>query len=198
MPVTTLAIAKSAAQILGGLFLADFITGVFHWLEDRYGKPHWPIIGGIIAANQEHHYRPRAFLAGHFLQRNGTVFILGAIFLAGFWAFGLLNLLTGSAIVFGVLANEIHRLAHRSPKENGRLITLIQKTGLMQSFKHHARHHRAGKDTHYCVMTNYLNPLLERARFFRVLETLTFTICGVMPRRDESINLRYRTGPEWL
>ena len=70
--------------------------------------------------------------------------------------------------------------------------------GLMQGFKHHARHHRAGKDTHYCVMTNYLNPVLERAHFFRSLETLIFKMTRALPRRDESVNPRFRTGPEWL
>ena len=198
MPITGIVLFKSAGQVLGGLFLADFITGVFHWLEDRYGKPDWPIIGGIIAANQEHHYRPRAFLEGSFLQRNSTVFILGAVFLAGFWASGLLNLFTGSAVVFGVLANEVHRMAHRSPKENGRLITWVQRTGLMQGFRHHAQHHRAGKDSHYCVMTNYLNPALERTRFFRGVEAAIRLITGALPRRDESVNPRFRGGREWL
>ncbi len=183
---------KGAGAIVGGLFLADFITGIFHWLEDRYGKPHWPIIGGIIKANQDHHYRPRDFLKGGFLRRNATTFGLSGAFLVLFWAFGWLNLFTASAIVFGALANEIHASAHRSPKENGRLITLIQKTGFMQSFKEHARHHREGKDTHYCVMTNYLNPPLEAIRFFPAMETAIRVTTGATPRLDESVHPRFR------
>ena len=193
MPVTIVATAlKTAASVFGGLFLADFISGLIHWFEDRYGNPKWPVLGHTIRANQEHHFKPRAFLAGSFLSRNKEVFVLGALFLAGFWATGTLNLFTGSAVLFGVFANEFHRAAHRTPKENGRLNNALQKTGFAQSFQHHAAHHRMGKDTHYCVITNYTNPVLERARFFPALERLVKIATGRSPRLDESVNERYR------
>ncbi|MEE2921130.1 MAG: fatty acid desaturase CarF family protein [Pseudomonadota bacterium] len=193
MPVTIVVTAlKSAASILGGLFLADFISGLIHWFEDRYGNPKWPVLGHTIRANQEHHFRPRAFLEGSFLSRNREVFVLGALFLAGFWVTGTLNLFTGSAVLFGMFANEFHRAAHRSPKENGRLITALQKTGLAQSFQHHAAHHRQGKDTHYCVVTNYTNPILERVGFFPALERIVKATTGRVPRLDESVNARFR------
>ncbi len=193
MPVTIVVTAlKSAASILGGLFLADFISGLIHWFEDRYGNPKWPVLGHTIRANQEHHFRPRAFLEGSFLSRNREVFALGALFLAGFWVTGTLNLFTGSAVLFGMFANEFHRAAHRSPKENGRLITALQKTGLAQSFQHHAAHHRQGKDTHYCVVTNYTNPILERVGFFPALERIVKATTGRVPRLDESVNARFR------
>lgn len=197
MPITFgltmfLALLKGAGKILGGLLLADFVSGVFHWFEDRYGNPNWPILGPTIRANQEHHHRPRAFLAGSFWKRNHEVILIGLAFLALFWALGWLNLFTVSAVGFGVFANEFHRWAHRSPKENGPLITAVQKTGLAQSFQHHAAHHRRGKDTHYCVMTNYLNPALERVRFFQTLEAIIRRATGIVPRPDDSVNPRYR------
>lgn len=193
MPVTIVVTAlKSAASILGGLFLADFFSGLIHWFEDRYGNPKWPVLGHTIRANQEHHFRPRAFLEGSFLSRNREVFVIGALFLAGFWVTGTLNLFTGSAVLFGMFANEFHRAAHRSPKENGRLITALQKTGLAQSFQHHAAHHRQGKDTHYCVVTNYTNPILERIGFFPALERIVKATTGRVPRLDESVNARFR------
>jgi ubiquitin-conjugating enzyme E2 variant len=193
MPVTIVVTAlKSAASILGGLFLADFFSGLIHWFEDRYGNPKWPVLGHTIRANQEHHFRPRAFLEGSFLSRNREVFVIGALFLAGFWVTGTLNLFTGSAVLFGMFANEFHRAAHRSPKENGRLITALQKTGLAQSFQHHAAHHRQGKDTHYCVVTNYTNPILERVGFFPALERIVKATTGRVPRLDESVNARFR------
>ncbi|MEO0818291.1 MAG: fatty acid desaturase CarF family protein [Pseudomonadota bacterium] len=193
MPITlALALLKGAGKILGGLMLADFVSGVFHWFEDRYGNPKWPILGATIRANQEHHHRPRAFLNGSFLKRNREVFFIGAAFFAAFWALGWLNLFTGSAVAFGMFANEFHRAAHRSPKENGHLISAVQKTGLAQSFAHHAAHHRKGKDTHYCVMTNYLNPALERVRFFQTLEVIIKRLTGIVPRLDDSVNPRYR------
>lgn len=179
-------------KALGGLYLADFISGVIHWLEDRYGNPKWPVIGHTIRENQQHHFTPRSFLNGTLWTRNREVLIIGLAFLAGFWAFGLLNVFTVSAVIFGVASNEVHASAHRSPKENGRLITLLQKTGLMQSHKHHAAHHRKGKDTHFCVLTNHVNPVLERARFFQSLEWVIARVSGLRPRPDLSVNPRYR------
>ena len=186
------ATGRTLFKILGGLYLADLITGAFHWFEDRYGNPKWPILGHTIRQNQQHHHTPRSFLSGTFISRNKEVWLLGIAFLAGFWALGWLNAFTGSAVVFGMFANEIHAAAHKSPKENGRLITAIQKTGLMQSHKHHAQHHRQGKDTHYCVMTNHLNPTLERVQFFQNIERVIKWTTGATPRLDESVNPRYR------
>lgn len=192
MPNSVMAFFKAITAILSGLFLADFITGVFHWFEDRYGNPNWKLFGNTIRANQEHHRRPRAFLEGTFLHRNAQVFLIGMVFLAGFWALGWLNLFTASAVVFGSFANEIHRFTHRSPKENGRIITAIQKTGLLQSFQHHAQHHRKAKDTHFCVMTNYLNPILERVQFFQRIEAVVHKVGKIRPRFDDSVNAKYQ------
>lgn len=179
-------------KVLGGLWFADFISGVIHWLEDRYGNPKWPIIGHTIRENQQHHFTPRSFLKGTLWTRNREVLAIGAVFLLGFWAFDVLNAFTVSAVIFGVMSNEVHASAHRSPQENGRIITALQKTGLLQSHRHHAAHHRKGKDTHFCVLTNHVNPVLERIRFFQTLEAIVTRLTGVRPRPDLSVNPRYR------
>lgn len=181
-----------AAKVLGGVYLADFISGVFHWFEDRYGNPEWPVLGHTIRENQQHHHTPRSFLKGNLWTRNREVWAIGLAFLAGFWLLGWLNVFSVSAVLFGMFANEIHAAAHRSPKENGRIITMLQSTGLLQSHKHHAHHHRKGKDSHYCVMTNHLNPMLERVQFFQTLERVVKRFTGIVPRLDDSVNARYR------
>ena len=192
MSVTIIPVVKAASSVLGGLFFADFVSGVVHWFEDRYGNPKWPILGHTIQANQEHHFKPRAFLAGSFFSRNKEVLAIGSLFLLGFWAAGWLNLFTLSAVSFGMFANEFHRAAHRSPQENGRIISFFQKTGLAQSFQHHANHHRKGKDSHFCVMTNYVNPVLERIKFFPAIEQTIRFISGKLPRFDASVNIKYQ------
>ena len=40
----TLTIIQIAAQAIGLYFLLDFLTGVVHWLMDRYGKEDMPIV----------------------------------------------------------------------------------------------------------------------------------------------------------
>jgi len=34
--------------VIFAILLADLISGIFHWWEDRYGNPNWPIIGKYI------------------------------------------------------------------------------------------------------------------------------------------------------
>ena len=183
--------ALLSAQVIMGLYLADFLSGIFHWLEDRYGDPNWPIIGHTIRQNQEHHVTPRKFLNGTLWTRNREVWMIAASFLAIFAVMGWLNPLTVSMVVFGSVANEVHGRAHRSPKENGRLITWLQSTGFIQSHRHHAAHHRRCKDTHFCVLTNHVNPVLEWLGFFPTLEKLIFCLTGSQPRPDPSVNPRY-------
>ncbi len=193
MSVTAITgVMGATAKVFGGLYFADFISGVFHWFEDRYGDPRWPVLGHTIRENQQHHHTPRSFLGGNLWTRNREVILIGLAFLAGFWALGWLNLFSGSAVLFGMFANEIHASAHRSPKENGWIITRLQKLGLMQSHAHHAHHHRKGKDSHYCVMTNHVNPGLEKVQFFQTLERVVKRLTGAAPRLDDSVNPRYR------
>ncbi|MCH7753865.1 hypothetical protein IH970_01900 [candidate division KSB1 bacterium] len=35
---------------------------------------------------------------------------------------------------------------------------MLQKLTIVQTPSHHNQHHSKGKDTHYCVLTDFLNP----------------------------------------
>ena len=47
------------AQAIGIYLLVDFISGILHWSEDRYGSETTPLIGNAIKKNILHHHRPR-------------------------------------------------------------------------------------------------------------------------------------------
>ncbi len=53
---------------------------------------------------------------------------------------------------------------------------MLQKLKIVQTPSHHNQHHRKGKDTHYCVLTDFLNPILDRFHFWRGLEKLVYII----------------------
>ena len=95
-------------------------------------------------------------------------------------------------VAIGVNANEMHKWAHRTRRENGRIISFLQDVGLIQSRRHHAGHHRAGKNTHYCVVTNYLNPALDAAGLWTFLERGILIVFGVRRRRDPSVSTARR------
>lgn len=179
-------------QIGLGWLAADFLSGVFHWAEDRYGSPRWPVIGGAVRDTIRHHRKPMGLLKKPVWRRSWRVFLIAGTGLAAFALLGALNPFTITLVIGAGLASEIHAAAHNSPKENGRLITALQKTGLVQSHAHHAAHHRGLKNVNYCTVTNWLNPALERVRFWRRLEALIRYTTKERPRRDPVVRRRQR------
>ena len=61
-----------------------------------------------------------------------------------------------------------HKWAHSS--ERPWPVRALQRLGLMQSRGHHGVHHSAPYAVRFCPMTDYLNPVLDRLRFWRTVE----------------------------
>jgi hypothetical protein len=159
-------------QVILGWLLADFLTGSFHWWEDRFGAETWPVIGPwIIAPNRLHHSVPLAFTEHGFVARNGAS-IAAAAAAGAAWTLLLgPSVLMAATLTGSALANEVHYYAHK-PSAAGPILSVLQQTGLMQSPKVHASHHRPPNDTNYCVLTDWLNPTLEAVRLWPRLERL--------------------------
>lgn len=163
----------AVGYIVAALAMADLVTGAIHWFEDRYAKRSWPVVGEWIAApNELHHAEPRAFLENGYFWRNSTtlipcVFIAGGFAYFGCWWWLLVTVLSSQA-------NEIHALAHRGGVSTP--IKILQESGIFQSARHHAAHHVSPFATHFCIMTNWLNPLLDRMRFWRFLEWILLRV----------------------
>ena len=63
-PVSTVLDAcGTLAALAASVLAADFVVGVFHWIEDAYLREDCPVLGDLVARpNVLHHYRPRHFL----------------------------------------------------------------------------------------------------------------------------------------
>lgn len=175
-------------KLLFCVFLTDFLSGLLHWLEDAYGNENWPLTGRLITRpNILHHYDPRYFTRYSWLYSARVLLVMGAIILlATYWG-GFLNWMTLLVVAIGINANEIHKWAHRTKAENGPIITCGQWLGVLQSPNQHGKHHRGTKDTYYCVITDYLNPVLEAVRLWPTLEWLIYQLFGVRRRPDHSV-----------
>jgi ubiquitin-conjugating enzyme E2 variant len=172
---------------LACVFVADFLSGLLHWLEDAYGRPEWPLIGRLVTQpNILHHYDPRHFTRHSWFQSSWLLILLASVGVLAGWGMGVLDWRVWLVAIIGANANQIHKWAHRTPTENGRLVTLLQHSGVLQSAAHHAQHHRRPKNTHYCAITNLLNPLLDGVRLWGGLEWLVFRTTGVRRRADNS------------
>lgn len=170
----------SSAYILAAWLLADFLSGVFHWWEDRYGNPDWPILGKyIVQPNIRHHSEQMAFLEGDYWKRNWTTIVPAAILAALAYATG--QHFVALALAFLSQSNEVHSWAHQ---KRGRFIRGLQLTGLLHSPEQHAEHHKRPFDVRYCVMTDWLNPALEAVSFWATAEDIVRLVIGVRPRLE--------------
>ena len=176
---------KFSILFIEAIFCADLLTGVVHWLEDTYGNPNTKFLGigkHIVIPNLVHHIRPRELTQGNWFSRIWTSAVFLLLLLGVLWIFNLVTPLICLTFGIAVWGNEIHCWSHRSPKENGKIITFLQEYYIIQSPKHHGFHHFSPYASHFCALTPYLNPILEKVKFWRILEYLLSRI-GIKPYR---------------
>ena len=185
-------------QIVATVLAADFVAGFIHWLEDAYVREDTPLIGKhVTRPNIIHHHFPRQMTRNNWWQSNYDLLLVSVALIAIAWC---LSWLTWEVLLFAVLsanANEFHKWAHRTRAENGCVISFLQTIRLLQTAKHHARHHTDPKNSHYCTMTNILNPVLDGTHFWDGLEWLLERTFGLQ-RRDDSSVRGFGPGPAWL
>ncbi len=177
-----------AAKAAGIVILVDFFSGVFHWIEDSYGTAETPIIGKLVVIpNLIHHRQPRDFVKSPFWRRNTVTIALSLVIFLGLARIWGVTWELCLFCVLGGLCNEFHCWAHRSPEENGRVITWLHRLRILQTPGHHAVHHTDPKNRAYCVLTNYTNPVLDKMEFWRRTEWVIGLLTGVRPRPDASV-----------
>lgn len=181
-------------QLILCYIVADFITGVVHHFEDTWGLPSWPLIGRtVIVDNINHHKMPLQIGDGStFWGRTGYSFMLAGVVFLIMWPLGLLYwqvIVTGIIACFG---NEVHCYAHRKASDvtDSKIIQftvkLLHEMAIIQLPQHHAKHHRGAHDTCFCTISNLVNPVLERIRFWKSLEWVVSKLGISVKRGDES------------
>jgi ubiquitin-conjugating enzyme E2 variant len=191
-------VLSTALQIVLIAAVADFIAGVIHWAEDAYFTENTPFIGPLfIRPNIVHHHYPRFFTHLSWWHSSRDLVLVGALLLLAAWPLGLLCWQLGLFVALSINANEIHKWSHRTRKENGRLISLLQDWHILQTAQHHGLHHADPKNTYYCPITNFVNPVLERIAFWTRLEAVIARLTGVTHRVDTAVR-GHGPGPVWL
>jgi len=176
-----------ALAILVGVTLADLVSGVVHYLADRFGHERIPVLGtNLIAPFRAHHDDPREMVRHDFVETNGDSAVIEVLPLA---AFALLMpatqgsvlcfalLVAGTSFFVAVLAtNQIHKWAHA--EDVPRAVRWLQRRGAILSPAEHARHHRA-HDRAYSITTGWCNAALDR---LGLLDALGRVMQTVLPR----------------
>lgn len=169
------------------IVLLDFITGVGHWVLDSYIHADTPILGRLyVDPDMPHHRYPREFISLSYLQSSWDLLLVGGLILLCAWALDRLTWEAWLFVALGANTTLFHKWMHRSRRENGPLISLLHDLRLLQTPRQHARHHSGAKNTHYCIITNFLNPVLDAISFWTMLERGIYRMSGVLPRSTKS------------
>ena len=165
--------------ILAGYLAADFGAGLVHWLADRCFAENTRWIGPLlIAPFRAHHENPSSIAEHGFFELSGNNALvcvpIAAVLVASPPATSPLQV---ALVTFGLslslslfATNQLHGWAHA--KSAPPAARFLQRHGLILTPEGHARHHRGDHDRAYCVTSGWLNPLLERIRFFERLERI--------------------------
>jgi hypothetical protein len=167
-----------------GVVGGDFVSGLVHWAADTYGSEDTPLIGpSLVKPFRLHHLYPRDICTHGLVETTGNVCILAvpvlSICLYLMWWIPESALLAFSVFSFALTAaatvatNQFHKWAHQeSPSSFARW---LQRKRLVLEPEHHKLHHTQPFNMNYCITNGWLNPLLNKVKFFRRLEaTLGF------------------------
>lgn len=184
------------AVALSGYLMADFISGFVHWAGDTLGDENTPVLGkNFVTPFRYHHVDPKDIARHDFIETNGNNCIVVLLPLAAayllmpsdtgflFFACALMAFLA----LFVVATNQFHKWAHTDNPP--RFAQALQRWGLILSKPHHDIHHAAPHDKHYCITVGWMNPLLNRIRFFRNAEALVGAFRPNWLHMDERIQM---------
>jgi hypothetical protein len=174
-----------------GAIVADFVSGLVHWLADTWGSESMPVLGRrLIHPFRVHHVNPRDLLRRSFVDCNGDVALLTCpVFLAA-WLMPLADEAGACASIFllalattSLPTNQVHQWAHQS--QPPRAVAWLQRAGLILGRAQHARHHTPPYAANYCIATGWCNRTLAAIGFFPALERVITRVTGIPPRQDD-------------
>ena len=167
-----------------GIVGGDFISGLVHWAADTYGSEDMRVIGpSLVKPFRLHHIYPRDICTHGLVETTGNVCILAvpalSVCLYLMWLLPESVFVAFAVISFALMAaatvatNQFHKWAHQ--ENPSRFARWLQRKRLVLEPAHHQQHHTRPFDVNYCITNGWLNPLLNRLKFFRRLEaTLGF------------------------
>jgi len=166
-------------SIIAAWFIADILTGIFHWFQDSYieTSSKYEYVVALAEDNEFHHNQPAAMTKLSEWENISNSIIIGFPVAALLFAVGS-PVVVWLPFIFGSFGNLVHRYSHLSPNNIPTVIKWMQWTGFFCSPKHHIGHHlgpngllsKQESFEKYCPMTNYMNPILDRLKFFRAIE----------------------------
>ena len=169
-PLEALGVVRLCALAWSALLVADFLSGLVHFMCDNVGSADTPVVGRkFIKSFRDHHLDPEAMTRADFISVNADNFAvcLPVLIPAALWLDVDRHFATAwfLAALIGcvVITNQAHQWAHMS--DPPMVARLLQRTFLLSPDSHRV-HHVAPHDQNYCITSGMLNPLLTRVDFW--------------------------------
>ena len=130
-------------------FLADFVTGIFHFAADRYGVMNGRYLTKTVNLLLVHHKNPQKIISQSYWEVTGGVYeISGIIFCFSLiWGFSWELLLF---LLFSANGNMIHKWSHQRKRETSYIIQHLQRLKIIQNQKQLKKHHSGSFNSNYC------------------------------------------------
>lgn len=152
-----------------GWLASDLLSGVLHWMVERFGSERTPILGpAFIQPFRDHHEDPEAITRLGFLDTHCVTCSAALPFLAVACALPLEtwpSILAQALLVLmslgALLANQCHKWVHMEESATPALVRWAQAHGLVLPREHHRLHHTPPFDKHFCMSSGWLNPILD-------------------------------------
>ena len=166
--------------VLGG----DLVSGIVHWAADTYCSVDTPVVGpSLVKPFRMHHAYPRDICTHNIVETVGNVCIIAfpvlSVCLYLLWLLPESALLAFAVVCVALISaatvatNQFHKWAHQESVSS--FARWLQRMRLVLEPAHHKLHHTTPFNKHYCITNGWLNPLLNKIKFFSRLEaTLAF------------------------
>ena len=168
-----------AFKILLCFYAADFFTGFIHWLEDSFWTENTPILGKwLIQPNELHHRKPTSFLVKSWWQSSYDAVVIGIVILLIALLLKHLTWEISLFVLISISACQIHKYSHQPPSRLPVTVRFLQKARIIQDGQHHVKHHMGEKNSNYCLITPFLNPVLQKIHFWKLMEFILKPLFG--------------------
>ena len=186
-------------QVLLAWILADIITGIVHWYEERYMAfgYKWEVLNEINRDNKLHHMKPTAMLKSTPWENIRYSVYVGVPFALVFYFIGL-PVCIWLGTIFACFGNLVHRWSHTPDRQLPRWIKFGQWTGLFIDKQQHDEHHyyaagglildKEDSTRRYCPMSKWNNRWLDAIHFWDFLEW----VLGLFGHKPQPVPVRVK------
>lgn len=173
-------------KIISAYLMADFLTGIYHWIKDTYFGPFTPFIGKkLIWSSRLHHIRPRYVIEFSDWELFSSSAKWTLLWMGPFFYFTGITIFMVTLLITISLNDVIHKYAHMFDIERPIWATIMQKIYIFQSHDEHHLHHISPHEINYCPITPYVNIILEKIDFWKKIEFFIEKYLGIKPRAKE-------------